>query len=156
MAARGGLRSGNRAVGRSRAQFLDRGRCRRRLFSPAPEPLEDRTLLAGSLPAGSLDPGFNSAGWVTAQVGTADAGGAGALQPDGKIVVAGSVHLSSGTDTIALLRYLPDGRLDTTFGPARSGIVALDPGLKIDAAHAIAVVHDPGGPDDGDIVVAAT
>ena len=156
MAARGGLAGGNRSVGRSRGPFLDRGRGRRRLFRPAPEPLEDRILLASSLPAGSLDPSFNSAGWVTAQVGTADAGGAGAVQSDGKIVLAGGVIGSGGVQTIALVRDLPNGQLDTSFGPAHTGIVALDPGLKIQAAQAIALVHDPGQPDDGDIVVAGT
>jgi uncharacterized delta-60 repeat protein len=110
-------------------------------------------LLSGGLPAGWLDPGFNSVGWTTAQVGAADTGGAGALQPDGKIVLAGSVTGSDGSRTIALARYLPDGQLDTGFGAAGIGFVALDTSLKIDAARAIALVHDPGKPDDGDIVV---
>jgi uncharacterized delta-60 repeat protein len=126
------------------------------LLSPATEPLEDRTLLAGSLPAGSLDATFNQTGLVTAQVGTADSGGAGALQPDGKIVVAGAVTGSGGSQTIALVRYLPDGQLDTSFGAAKAGIVALDPGLQIDAASAVAVVNDPGQADDGRIVVVGT
>jgi len=147
---------GNRSGAGFRRRSSERGRLRRRLLSPAPESLEDRTLLAGSLPAGSLDTTFNQTGLVTAQVGLADAGGAGALQPDDKIVVAGSATGSGGSQTIALVRYLPDGRLDTGFGPARNGVVALDPRLEIDAAHAVAVASDPGQPDDGRIVVAGT
>jgi uncharacterized delta-60 repeat protein len=113
-------------------------------------------LLAGSLAAGSLDPSFNSAGWVPSQLGNTVAGGAGALQPDGKIVVAGTVTGSTGVPTTALIRYLPTGQLNDTFGPAHTGILVLDPACKMVAAHAIAVINDFGGPDDGKIVVVGT
>jgi hypothetical protein len=60
------------------------------------------------LPDGTPDPAFSGDGRFTLQVGgapsTADAV---ALQPDGKIVVAGV----AGTD-LALLRLLPDGTPD--------------------------------------------
>jgi len=113
-------------------------------------------LLAGSLSPGSLDPSFNRIGLVTTEFGGDDSGGAGALQPDGKIVVAGTVEDSSGTDTIGLARYLPDGHLDTRFGPDRTGEVVLDPGLMIVKAEAVAVIDHVGQPDDGKIVVAGT
>jgi uncharacterized delta-60 repeat protein len=113
-------------------------------------------LLAESLPAGSLDPSFNSAGWVTAQVGSSVAGGAGAVERDGKIVIAGAVTGSGGEHTIAIVRYLPTGQLDDSFGPAHSGIVVLGPAWKMVAAHAVAVINDFGRPDDGKIVVVGT
>jgi uncharacterized delta-60 repeat protein len=150
MAARGGWKSGNRPVGRSRGQFLDRGRCRR-LFSPAPEPLEDRMLLAS---VGSLDPAFGRAGLVTTQFGGDDSDSVGALQPDGKIVVAGAVTSPGGADTIGLARYLPDGRLDTTFGSSGTGEVVVGPGVQFDDVSAVAVINRPGQADDGKIVVA--
>jgi uncharacterized delta-60 repeat protein len=123
---------------------------------PVTEALEDRTLLAGSLPAGLLDPSFNTAGWVTAQVGSSFAGGAGAVQPNGKIVVAGAVTGAGGVQTTALVRYLPSGQLDNTFGPAGTGILVLNPAWKMVAAHAVAVINDFGQPDDGKIVVVGT
>jgi uncharacterized delta-60 repeat protein len=126
------------------------------LLCPAPELLEDRTLLTESLPAGSLDPSFNSAGWVTAQVGSSVAGGAGAVERDGKIVIAGAVTGSGGEQTIAIVRYLPTGQLDDSFGPAHSGVDVLDPAWKMVAAHAVAVINDFGRPDDGKIVVVGT
>jgi uncharacterized delta-60 repeat protein len=144
---------GKHSAAETHQRSRDRSRLRQRPLQPSPELLEDRTLLAGPLPAGSLDPSFNSAGWVTAQVGSAVAGGAGALQPDGKIVLAGSVTGSGGVQATALIRYLPTGRLDNTFGPAGTGIVVLDPASKMYAAGAIAVISDPGQPDDGKIMV---
>jgi uncharacterized delta-60 repeat protein len=127
-----------------------------RLFCASAELLEDRTLLAESLPAGSLDPSFNSAGWVTAQLGSSVAGGAGAVERDGKIIVAAAVTGSGGEQTIAIVRYLPAGQLDDSFGPAHTGIVVLDPAWKMVAARAVAVINDFGWPDDGKIIVVGT
>jgi uncharacterized delta-60 repeat protein len=156
MAARIWLDTLNSWCGAGRRRYGDHGRLRRRLLCPGPELLEDRTLLSESLPAGSLDPSFNSAGWVTAQVGSSDAGGAGAVERDGKIVIAGAVTGSGGEQTIAVVRYLPTGQLDNSFGPAHSGVVVLDPAWKMVAAHAVAVINDFGWPDDGKIVVVGT
>lgn len=47
-----------------------------------------------------------------------------ALQPDGKIVAAGTVDLGSG-DEFAVVRYNNDGSLDTTFGNSGIKIVAI-------------------------------
>jgi uncharacterized delta-60 repeat protein len=46
-----------------------------------------------------------------------------ALQPDGKIVAAGTTNAPNGDDNFALVRYHPNGVIDTTFGDS-----TLDPG----------------------------
>lgn len=49
-----------------------------------------------------------------------------AIQADGQILVAGSAGTSSGTDSdVALIRYNPDGSLDTTFGTGGKTSLAL-------------------------------
>jgi uncharacterized delta-60 repeat protein len=75
---------------------------------------------------GSLDTSFGSGGKVTTDI----AGGflqerarAVAIQPDGKIVVAGESSLASSDLAVALVRYNSDGSLDATFG---SGGIAFD------------------------------
>jgi uncharacterized delta-60 repeat protein len=67
--------------------------------------------LARYLPDGRLDPTFGVGGIVTTDFGGFEGAGPVLLQPDGKPVAAGSAD----TD-FALARYLPDGRLDLTFG----------------------------------------
>lgn len=49
--------------------------------------------------------------------GSRQSGNALAIQSDGKLVVAGQIENASSTNTdMALARFLPDGRLDTSFG----------------------------------------
>lgn len=69
--------------------------------------------LARYNPNGSLDSGFGSSGTVTITLGSDPFGRASdiALQPDGKIVLAGTDRLD-----FALARFNPDGSLDPTFG----------------------------------------
>jgi uncharacterized delta-60 repeat protein len=71
-----------------------------------------------------------------------------ALQPDGKIVVVGSVTGGTGGTNFALARYMPDGSLDPDFGgnPA-PGLMVTDFFGSTDQANA--VVLQP----DGKIVV---
>jgi uncharacterized delta-60 repeat protein len=70
--------------------------------------------LARYLPDGTLDPTFGTHGTVRTDFGgTSDHAVALALQPDGKLVVAG-LSLDDGVD-IALARYRPDGTLDPSF-----------------------------------------
>jgi uncharacterized delta-60 repeat protein len=65
---------------------------------------------------GHLDQTFGNGGKVqTHLAGTDDQAGGVVLQPDGKIVVAGRTG-NSAIANVALLRYNPDGSLDTTFG----------------------------------------
>ena len=85
-------------------------------------------LVARYMPDGSPDPSFGDGGYVQTQVGEEAAGGgsatAVALEPDGRIVVAGVSDQglapypgSSGIeDEFAVARYNPDGSLDTSFG----------------------------------------
>ena len=76
---------------------------------------QDVVALARYTPDGSLDTSFNGTGKVTTDFGTTD-GGARALvlQPDGKLVAAGWSYTGSRNE-FALVRYKPDGSLDTGF-----------------------------------------
>ena len=70
------------------------------------------------------------------------------IQPDGKIVVAGSAQNATGGTDFAVVRYHPDGSLDTSFGGG-DGIVTTDiDGHRNERAHAVALQPD------GKIVVA--
>ena len=99
--------------------------------------------LARYEPDGSLDPSFGQNGRVTTDLGASEGANALALQPDGKLVVAGE----SGGD-FALARYNPDGSLDTSF--SGDGIVTTDFAGWGDVAYAVALQ------DDGRIVAAGS
>ena len=67
---------------------------------------------------GTLDTTFSGDGIVTTSIGTGTVGDGSAavhLQADGKIVVFGAGTTAYGGD-FAVVRYNPDGSLDTTFG----------------------------------------
>jgi len=70
-----------------------------------------------------------------------------ALQPDGRIVVAGFLQIGSAVD-FALARYNSDGSLDSGFGV--NGRTTTDFGGDWDSGHAV------GLQTDGKIVVAGT
>ena len=70
------------------------------------------------------------------------------MQPDGKIVVAGS-SFNGSNDDFALVRYNADGSLDTSFGGG-DGIVTTPIGTSNDSANGVLVQPD------GKIVVAGT
>jgi uncharacterized delta-60 repeat protein len=97
------------------------------------------------LPSGALDGSFGSGGIVDSAVGRAsvqDEASAVAVLGDGKIVVAGRADYSfpySQTD-FALVRYLPNGRPDPTFG---SGGIVVTEGPFEEIADAL--VAAPGG-----------
>jgi uncharacterized delta-60 repeat protein len=102
-------------------------------------------VLARFLGNGSLDTDFGNAGKVTSNIvsGEQEEALAVAIQPDGKIVVAGYTGQAAGPSVIALARYLPTGEPDGTFGVGgevvrtvigRAFAIALDargPELKI-------------------------
>ena len=95
--------------------------------------------LARYNPDGNLDTSFGNGGKVFTYFGSnrvASLGGA--VQPDGKIIVAGEVNINSGWD-FALARYNTNGSLDTSFGT--SGKVTTDILLN-DAAYAVVVQPD--------------
>jgi uncharacterized delta-60 repeat protein len=81
-------------------------------------PLHVETLESRETPAlvGALDPSFGTAGLQTLNFGATDSAAAVAVQPDGKIVVAGTTDAGGGVSDIAVARYNPDGTLDLTFG----------------------------------------
>ena len=92
---------------------------------------------------GTLDETFGDGGKVTTEVvGQADFAHAVALQPDGAIVVGGRAAPDGGGPfEFALVRYLPDGSLDPTFGSG--GIALTDFGSdRDDSVQALAVGED--------------
>lgn len=90
---------------------------------------------------GAVDPSFGNAGTVISAIGHgADQANAIALQPDGKILVAGSVDEAPKGKSFALSRYNADGSLDTSFGTGGSVISSF--GSASDEAFAMVVQPD--------------
>lgn len=88
-------------------------------------------------PNGTLDSSFDLDGKVTTAFGTGDENAqAVVIQPDGKIVVTGSVHNGSNLD-FGLARYNPDGSLDASF--SFDGKLATGIGSGDDICHAVAL-----------------
>ena len=92
---------------------------------------------------GALDPSFGGDGTVVTDPGETDVGSALALQPDGRIIVAGTIMSGLAAD-LGLIRYNADGSLDPAFGG--DGIVTHDFGGADGAA-------DVGVQPDGKLVV---
>ncbi|MFZ4765898.1 MAG: choice-of-anchor D domain-containing protein, partial [Roseimicrobium sp.] len=93
-------------------------------------------LLVRYLPNGSLDTSFGSGGKVITGVGVEDAAFSLALQRNGRLVVAGKA--SNGLhDDVAVLRYLANGSLDTTFGTG--GVVTTSVAAAHSAAQSVVV-----------------
>jgi uncharacterized delta-60 repeat protein len=94
-------------------------------------------------PDGTLDHSFGGDGIVTTDLGDlGDGANAVAIQPDGKIVAVGV----SG-ENVALVRYLPGGQLDPSFGG--TGTVVSDLGFD-DVANGVAITSG------GTILIAGT
>jgi len=91
---------------------------------------------------GSLDPTFGNGGIVTTDIGgNDDLGLEVEVQPDGRMIVAGTSSNVDGTDNdFGLVRYNSDGSLDTSFDT--DGKVTTDFGAGYDAASAIALQAD--------------
>jgi uncharacterized delta-60 repeat protein len=111
--------------------------------------LEGADLLLQLWPDGAFDAGGQQALGFANEffgLGSHEAARALAVQPDGKLVVAGQVHTPAGSEgDLALARFLPNGQLDTAFGDL--GRVWWGFG-QFDTAAAVAVQPD------GKIVVA--
>jgi uncharacterized delta-60 repeat protein len=91
-------------------------------------------------PDGTLDTSFGDGGKVTTAIGSAYAYAfAISLQPDGKIVAAGTSSNGSNED-LAIVRYNSDGSLDSTFGTGGKVTTAIGPGT--DRASAVAMQSD--------------
>ncbi|HEV8484199.1 MAG TPA: delta-60 repeat domain-containing protein [Blastocatellia bacterium] len=90
---------------------------------------------------GTLDFSFGSGGIVMTDInGTDNSAAAVALQPDGRIVVAGSARDGSNNQSLdfALTRYNADGSLDPSFGV--SGKVRTDLTGRADVATSLAIM----------------
>ena len=108
-------------------------------------------------PSGTLDRTFDGNGLATYDLGKPSSANAVALQPDGKILVAGEVD--SGrfniNDNFGVARLMPDGRLDSTFGDgrllssSRTGKTTIDFGADTQSERATMIAVAP----DGKIVV---
>jgi uncharacterized delta-60 repeat protein len=101
---------------------------------------------AGTGP-GSLDGSFGKGGKATIDFGGNEAGFAVALQPDGKIVVAGRANRGAKSD-FGVARFKPNGAADSSFG--LNGHTAADFGGDFEEADAVVVQLD------GKIVVAGS
>lgn len=90
--------------------------------------------------AGALDNDFSSDGILTTTIGSASAyANAMAIQTDGKILVAGSAEFPGNSTDFTVVRYFPDGSLDTGFGENGTAHIGL---TYPDEAKAITIQPD--------------
>ena len=91
---------------------------------------------------GSLDASFGNGGKLVTHIGSGayDGGRSIALQPDGKILVAGFSD-SGNYWNFAVVRYNLDGSLDSTFGSNGARVVDIG-GNGYDIGQSITVQHD--------------
>jgi uncharacterized delta-60 repeat protein len=95
--------------------------------------------------AGALDDGFGDGGTVVTQVSTGnwDEAQALAIEEDGRLVTAGWVYEgASSAGDFAVLRYMPDGQLDSSFGGSGMVVTKVAEGSKADQATAVALQVD--------------
>jgi uncharacterized delta-60 repeat protein len=99
---------------------------------------------AGQPNPGSLDPVFGDAGRVDLDFGQNlhEGGVAFAMQPDGKLLVAGNQQ-SPGGSRFAVARYTPSGHFDETF--ATHGHRTIDASTDTDTSKATGVAVSPSG-----------
>ena len=118
-----------------------------RIYNRVLSAAEISELFVGAPGSGDLDTSFSGDGKVLTNFGSGrdDVALALALQPDGKIVVAGYSDVSGSLD-FALARYLSNGTLDPSF--SGDGKVLTNFGTSDDVAYALALQPD------GKIVVA--
>jgi uncharacterized delta-60 repeat protein len=80
------------------------------------------------LPGGAPDPSFGANGLVTSDFGQIETGRSVIVLGDGRLVVAGwRSPTTADTGDFALVRYMADGTLDTTFGSG--GLATADSGV---------------------------
>lgn len=108
-------------------------------------------------PNGTLDDTFNGNGILTTNMGTGEDGFGNSvlIQPDGKIVVAGTSSNDNGSSRIAVVRYTSVGNLDNSFGP--NGIVKTFIGDGFASGKSVALQTDGklvvAGYDDWDFAL---
>src|SRR4030095_4846789 len=90
-------------------------------------------------PDGTLDSSFGNNGKSTTNLLVNDLAGAGILQPDGKIVIAGASGPNFG-----LVRYNGNGSCDLTFG--NGGIVLTELGQAVSSGvRVVSLLRQPDG-----------
>lgn len=94
---------------------------------------------------GRLDRAFGSDGRAWTRLESVSTGEAVLLQPDGKLVVAGTTKPGGETARVALVRFAADGSLDTGFGEGGKATVPIE-GAEMEVHAALQ--------EDGRIVVA--
>jgi uncharacterized delta-60 repeat protein len=102
---------------------------------------DDDAMVLRFLPTGAIDPDFG--GTTTGQldlVGSSDFGRAVALQPDGKILIAGDTRTSPNSKDGLIFRLNPDGTRDADFGIGGKLVLPLT--AQDDAFRAILVQPD--------------
>lgn len=97
----------------------------------------DGFLLLRYTRAGTPDPTFGDGGRVQTAIGPRASAEGVAVQPDGRIVVAGGNY-----GVYAVARYLPGGALDSGFGSGGIGRSALGTTREGDGWHALALLPD--------------
>ena len=116
---------------------------------------------AASAAPGDRDTAFgNGAGFVNLDfsgivqgaVGTADTGDAIAVQPDGRIVIAGSSN-AAGTSDMAVLRLTTAGAIDTSYGLGTGGSRINFSGLVPGAVASFDLASSVALQPDGKIVI---
>jgi uncharacterized delta-60 repeat protein len=110
--------------------------------------LETDIALARYNPDGSLDETFGNGGLVTTDLNEYESATAIAIQPDGKIVVSGTISRADRTNDFVVVRYHEDGTLDSSFG--QDGVVTTDFDNTMEFAADMAITPN------GEIVVAGT
>ena len=97
--------------------------------------------------AQALDSSFGAGGKVEASFGVSVAPSDATLQPDGKIVVVGTTdNFQIASQVFGVVRFLPNGSLDTTFGNQGTAMTAFT--NFINTPNAVAIQPD------GKIIVA--
>jgi uncharacterized delta-60 repeat protein len=98
---------------------------------------------------GTLDKSFGTAGKEVVDLGGSDTAQAIALQPDGKILLAGTTTKAGTNSQIGIVRLLPNGLPDSTFGNGGISIPSLASAGRLQAGGI-------GLQPDGKIVVGGT
>ncbi len=93
-------------------------------------------IVARYNPDGSLDSGFGTAGEVITDLGSYDRAECIAIQPDQKLVAAGT-----GYDRFGIARWNPDGSPDSTFGTGGQ-VTAVMTGENVESATGVAIQAD--------------
>jgi uncharacterized delta-60 repeat protein len=111
------------------------------LTGHVPPPASSEFFLGRLSEAGHWDKSFGRVGFLRIPFGPGLTGGIqdAAIQPDGKILLCGTVS-NPDSDTW-IMRIKPNGRADTSFGTGGTAITDFVPG-GTDAAHAMALSSD--------------